>query len=88
MIAPTITDRLADFRRQVDRFRLDVEQATARLDAMTDRDPRRFLTVADHPTSIRAAIANLDRAEAGLRNAERLLREHESPPDRRVDRPP
>ena len=88
MIALTDADPWPRLRAQVDRFRADVEQAQSRLESLTNRDPIRFRTVHDPPVQTRSAQANLDRAEAGLRNAERLLREHGSLTDRRDDRPP
>lgn len=42
MIAATGTDRLADFRAQVDRFRIDVERTTAGL-----RSAERILRIAE-----------------------------------------
>ncbi len=77
MIARTDPDPLTRLRDQVDRFRSDVDRARLRLE-----------TVTGETRHTRSAVDNLDRAEAGLRNAERLLREHESLPDRRDDRPP
>ncbi len=58
------TDRLTDFRRQVDRFRADVERTTARRDALTAATAPFDRSNAE-TVRIKSADADLDWATAG-----------------------